>query len=72
MPDAAAKCRVLREKWPALHIQVDGGVDVTTIETAAACGANVVVAGTAILGASDAGEAIRLLRAAVDKAAAKA
>ena len=49
--------------------QVDGGVDAATVAEAAACGANVIVAGTAILGAKEPGEAIRVLRAAIDKAA---
>jgi len=69
MPEAADKCRVLRDKYAALLIQVDGGVDCKTIEDAAGKGANVVVAGTAILGAQDPEEAMRVMRTAVDKAA---
>eukprot|EP00955_Chlamydomonas_euryale_P102259 365408-Chlamydomonas_euryale.AAC.6 len=49
--------------------KVDGGVDCKTIEDAAGKGANVVVAGTAILGAQDPEEAMRVMRTAVDKAA---
>lgn len=51
-------------------LQVDGGLDCTTVLEAAAQGANVIVAGTAILGAPDAGQVIRVMREAVDKAAA--
>ncbi|KAG1660042.1 hypothetical protein FOA52_010027 [Chlamydomonas sp. UWO 241] len=69
MPEAADKCRVLRDKYPGLLIQVDGGVDCATVEDAAAKGANVIVAGTAILCAADPGEAMAVMRAAVDKCA---
>lgn len=41
-----------------------------TIAEVAASGANVMVAGSAVFGASDPGEVIRQLRAAVDSAAA--
>lgn len=44
-------------------------MDCKTIEDAASKGANVIVAGTAILGALDPEEAMRVMRAAVDKAA---
>jgi ribulose-phosphate 3-epimerase len=46
----------------ALDLEVDGGIDVTTAPEAAAAGANVLVAGTAIFGQErpwDAAEAIR-------------
>jgi len=49
-------------------VQVDGGVDTTTVSVAAAYGANVVVAGTAIFGAPNPGEAISALRVVVEKA----
>lgn len=48
--------------------QVDGGVDCNTVVEAAAQGANVVVAGTAILGAADPGAVIRMLRETIDQA----
>lgn len=67
-PEAAEKCRVLRQKYPSLHIQVDGGLAPSTIDTAAAAGANVIVAGTAVFGAKDPKEAIALLRAGVETA----
>lgn len=53
----------------ALLLQVDGGVDCVTVVEAAKQGANVIVAGTAILCASDPGEAMKVMRAEVDKAA---
>jgi len=72
MQDAAQKCRVLRDKYPELQIEVDGGLDPSTVSHAASMGANVIVAGTAIFGAPDAGVAIKQLREAVDSAAAAA
>lgn len=53
-------------------MQVDGGLSPSTIETAAAAGANVIVAGTAIVGAQDQKAVITTLRTAVDKAATAA
>eukprot|EP00983_Pelagomonas_calceolata_P002351 79561-Pelagomonas_calceolata.AAC.5 len=48
-------------------VQVDGGLAPSTIDQAASAGANVIVAGTAIAGAADQAEAIRILRSSVDK-----
>ena len=53
-------------------VQVDGGLSPSTIDQAAAAGANVIVAGSAVYGADDIGGAIKTLRASVDKAAASA
>jgi len=46
----------------AYHIQVDGGVDITTAPVAAAAGANVFVAGSSTFKAPDMAEAISLIR----------
>jgi len=46
----------------ALDIEVDGGVNAATAGKVAAAGANVLVAGTAVFGAKDYGQAIRALR----------
>jgi ribulose-phosphate 3-epimerase len=48
---------------PALEIEVDGGVKPDTAATAAAAGANVLVAGTAVFGQQDYGQAIAAIRA---------
>jgi ribulose-phosphate 3-epimerase len=50
-------------------LQVDGGLAPSTIDVAAAAGANVIVAGTAVFGAEDPRQAIALLRSRVDAAA---
>ncbi len=60
------KVRRLRQMADArrqpLDIEVDGGVKPETAAVVAAAGANVLVAGTAVFGAKDYGEAIRALR----------
>ncbi|KAF2069545.1 hypothetical protein CYY_009136 [Polysphondylium violaceum] len=48
MSEMMTKVSTLRRKYPNLNIQVDGGLDIKTIEPAAAAGANVVVAGSAL------------------------
>jgi ribulose-phosphate 3-epimerase len=62
------KVRRLREvaqaRGQALEIEVDGGINPETAGLAAAAGANVLVAGTAVFGAKDYREAIRALREA--------
>jgi ribulose-phosphate 3-epimerase len=60
------KVRRLREmadaRAQALDIEVDGGIRPDTAATVAAAGANVLVAGTAVFGATDYRQAIRELR----------
>jgi ribulose-phosphate 3-epimerase len=60
------KVRQLRHHFPHLDIQVDGGLDLNTVQEAAAAGANVIVAGTSIFSAADPRGVISQLRAAVD------
>ena len=61
-----AKVRVLRERYPLLDLQVDGGLAPgRTVQLAAAAGANVVVAGSAVFGAPEPAAAIAALRAAL-------
>jgi ribulose-phosphate 3-epimerase len=67
MPEMMPKVRALREKYPKLDIQVDGGLSPDTIEAAAEAGANVIVAASAIFGAADRKDVIDTLRAGVEK-----
>ena len=62
MADMAPKIAALRARAPGLDIQVDGGLDPTTVKHAAAQGANVIVAGSAVFRAPDAAVAIAALR----------
>ena len=52
-------------------LQVDGGLSASTIDQAAEAGANVIVAGSSVYGADDIGQAIKTLRAGIDKVAIK-
>eukprot|EP00741_Cyanophora_paradoxa_P013162 tig00000178_g12715.t1 len=66
---SAAQVRALRARFPALHIQVDGGISPgETADAAAAAGANVLVSGTGVFKAPDPAEAIASLRRAVLRA----
>ncbi|KAF2793110.1 Ribulose-phosphate 3-epimerase [Melanomma pulvis-pyrius CBS 109.77] len=66
MASELPKVTALRNKYPELQIEVDGGLSEKTIDQAADAGANVIVAGSAVFGAADPGEVIRKLREAVD------
>lgn len=67
MADMMPKVRALREKFPNLNIQVDGGLSPETIDRAAEAGANVIVAASAIFGSDDRKGVIDTLRAGVEK-----
>ena len=60
------KVKALRELYPELNIEVDGGLNDSTIDQAAEAGANVIVAGSAVFGAKDPEDVIRHLRKAVE------
>lgn len=66
MPDMMSKVKALRERFPALNIEVDGGLGPANIAVAAAAGANVIVAGTSVFKAADPAAAIKELRDAVN------
>ena len=61
---ALPKLRALREKYPDLRLQVDGGIDASTCSDAVEAGADVLVAGSYIFRAGDAAEAVAALREA--------
>ena len=53
IPECLEKVKVLREIAPDLDIEVDGGINLETIEDVKKAGANIIVAGTAIFGVKD-------------------
>lgn len=53
MKDMMPKVAKLRQSFPFLDIEVDGGVGPPTIDCAAEAGANMIVSGTAVVQASD-------------------
>jgi ribulose-phosphate 3-epimerase len=58
----------LRKLSATVDIEVDGGVDLTNIEKAAAAGANVFVAGTSVFHAPDPVAALKELRQKAERA----
>ena len=48
MPNMMPKVLALRTQYPTLAIQVDGGLSPSTVDAAAAAGANIIVAGSAV------------------------
>jgi len=66
-PECMPKVQALRERYPELDIEVDGGLGLGTIDQAAEAGANVIVAGTAVFGAQSPKEVIKKLRETVQR-----
>eukprot|EP00049_Salpingoeca_infusionum_P022910 m.9487 g.9487 ORF g.9487 m.9487 type:complete len:229 (+) comp5459_c0_seq1:48-734(+) len=67
MEEMMPKVATLREKYPGIDVQVDGGLSPATIDIAAKNGANMIVAGSAIFKAADPKAVVDELRAAVEK-----
>ena len=67
MPETMAKVEALRAQFPTMDIQVDGGLNADTVDTAAAAGANFIVAGSAVFKAPQPDEAISRLRDGVNE-----
>lgn len=66
MASELPKVKALRERYPDLNIEVDGGLGEETIDEAAEAGANVIVAGSAVFGAKDPAAVIKKLRETVE------
>jgi ribulose-phosphate 3-epimerase len=62
MASELPKVRAVRDRYPTLDIEVDGGLGPLTIQQAADAGANVIVAGSAVFRADDPGSVVRELR----------
>lgn len=67
MASELPKVKALRERYPDLNIEVDGGLSESTVDQAAEAGANVIVAGSAVFGSKDPADVINKLREAVEK-----
>jgi ribulose-phosphate 3-epimerase len=67
MASELPKVRALRERYPDLNIEVDGGVGEATIDQVAEAGANVIVSGSAVFGALHPAEVIGRLKEAVER-----
>jgi ribulose-phosphate 3-epimerase len=60
------KVERIRKRFPSLHIEVDGGIDQSTIRRARDAGANVFVAGSYLANASSPAEGLAELRRACE------
>lgn len=73
LPSALRKLRALRrrivERGLDVELEVDGGVNPARAAQARAAGASVLVAGSAVLGAADYGQAIGALRSGAERGA---
>jgi ribulose-phosphate 3-epimerase len=67
MPNMMPKVLHLRKAFPLLDIEVDGGLGLTTIEAAAAAGANMIVAGSSVFKAKDKAAVILAMRRIVEE-----
>ncbi|XP_012070608.1 ribulose-phosphate 3-epimerase, cytoplasmic isoform [Jatropha curcas] len=67
MPDMMDKVKTLRNKYPSLDIEVDGGLGPSTIDMAASAGANCIVAGSSVFGAPEPAHVISLMRKSVEE-----
>ena len=56
--------QMIDERRLNVRIEIDGGIDLKNIETVVSAGADIIVAGSAIFGTSDAEAAVRDLRSA--------
>ncbi len=56
------KIAQIREKYPSMNIEVDGGIKADTIGRAASAGANIFVSGSGVFSQADYGKAISELR----------
>lgn len=64
MEDTLSKVRSIRERYPDLDIEIDGGINAETAKLAVEAGANILVAGSYIFKSEDRIAAIESLRAA--------
>jgi ribulose-phosphate 3-epimerase len=67
MPKLSALSAETRRRGASVWLQVDGGISESTIDQAAAAGADTFVAGSAVFGADDPDAAIRALRASAER-----
>jgi len=72
LPKVRRARQLVRDGEHRVWVQVDGGVDVDTIERCAAAGADVFVAGSSVYDADDAAAAVRRLREVAERASADA
>jgi len=68
MSSMMSKVKHLRDNYPHLNIEVDGGVGLATIDEVANAGANMIVSGTAVVKSPDPAKVIKDMRLTVSNA----
>ena len=68
MSSMMSKVKYLRDNYPYLNIEVDGGVGLATIGEVANAGANMIVSGTAVVKSPDPAKVIKDMRLTVSNA----
>lgn len=68
MENMMPKVKHLRENYPMMNIEVDGGVALNTIDCCAKAGANWIVSGTGIIKAQDQRSVMKQLKDSVTQA----
>jgi ribulose-phosphate 3-epimerase len=71
MSDMLSKVKFLRDNYPLLNIEVDGGVGLSNVQQCACNGANMIVSGTAIINSPNRKETISLMKSQVENAICK-
>jgi ribulose-phosphate 3-epimerase len=66
IPEVLNKLRLVREKFPQKELQIDGGINQTTISSALGAGANSVVSGSFFWQSTDLKQAAEILTGAAD------
>ncbi len=66
MGDMMEKVEHIRRRFPAMNIEVDGGVGPANIERVAKAGANMIVSGTAVVKSDDPAAVMRTMKSTVD------
>lgn len=51
--DSIYKIKALRDKYPHIDIEVDGGIKLNNVDKVISAGANIIVAGSAVFGGND-------------------
>ena len=67
MADMMPKVELIRERFPHMDIEVDGGVGPGNVEVVGKAGANMVVSGTAVVKSPSPKDAIAQLREGIVK-----
>ncbi len=62
IPETLAKVREIKERFPHIQVEVDGGVNHKTIKICHASGADILVSGTSVFHAENAAKEVEFLR----------